>query len=824
MSSTTPSTNASRVQAWLNRAMELLWLLAVFLVPLAFFGQDYAKSEAVIAYVEVPKVALLRTIAGLMAVLWLVDWGLYSSLQSGNSISLKNLRSMPAHGLVWLRNGARRRPHRWPMLAVGFFLGTTFLSTALSGSFRVSFWGEVPGQDSYSTYTVVAYVLLFTMIATRLKTRSQVWRLLGAIVCMGVLVSGYAVLQHYGQDPLHLSESTGGWTTSFMGNRIFAAAVIMMTIPVTIVAAVASLFRFPQADDIAKSKASQWVLGLAILGTWVIALSIQILGLIFTFSRGPWVGSVFGLALMVILVAVFVGRMGLNRLALVLGLACVVTVIVFLNPTPVDRSDSSQRTSPIAVALDPTAGDVADRFGSIGGDVLGGFSGGRLTHWKVSWELINDRPWFAFDTLGLRWLRLLVGYGPDLFRYTYLLDSTAEGPDRFLTAPDHAHNYFIHQTVEQGFLGTLSSLGIFVAVFLAGGYQLRRFGSKMDLAHKLVLIALLSVLAGRALEMLVGVARVSDLTVLWGLLGLFAALTMAMRTSEPAPNLMRESPSRTRTGTSRGLWVWKLVVVACLIGAILNLTWMKGVSYPLAAVQAGHALKHYRQGDLPPALDAIDKAIAIAPDVPVYYNWRGSVLSAYRSGLPGPQETSCGSRKEIPYRTCLAELTHQSNLDASVQRPFEFRSRIALARSAFNLGRYDESIRYYQESLDLVPGSWGLRNNIASALIHIGRPGDALGSLQESLAITKGTATSIHALIIRARAYVDLGRYEKAIGDLDRALEISPDSAPAHAGKAVAHAHLGDDVQAREEADKAVELGADRDTMDKAIEQIRQRR
>ncbi len=113
---------------------------------------------------------------------------------------------------------------------------------------------------------------------------------------------------------------------------------------------------------------------------------------------------------------------------------------------------------------------------------------------------------------------------------------------------------------------------------------------------------------------------------------------------------------------------------------------------------------------------------------------------------------------------------------------------------------------------------------MASALIHLGRPADALGPLRDSLAITEGTATSIDALIIRARAYVDLGRYEEAIGDLDRALEISPSSAPAHAGKAVAHAYQGDDVQAREEADKAVDLEADRDVMDRAIGQISQRR
>ena len=48
---------------WINRAQEALWLLAVLLVPLIFLGQEYAVSEAQIAYVEVPKVVLLRGLA-----------------------------------------------------------------------------------------------------------------------------------------------------------------------------------------------------------------------------------------------------------------------------------------------------------------------------------------------------------------------------------------------------------------------------------------------------------------------------------------------------------------------------------------------------------------------------------------------------------------------------------------------------------------------------------------------------------------------------------------------------------------------------------------
>jgi hypothetical protein len=71
MTSTASPTATSELQLWINRAIESLLLLTVFLVPLAFFDRDYAKSETIIAYVEVPKVALQRTLVGSLAH-WLI--------------------------------------------------------------------------------------------------------------------------------------------------------------------------------------------------------------------------------------------------------------------------------------------------------------------------------------------------------------------------------------------------------------------------------------------------------------------------------------------------------------------------------------------------------------------------------------------------------------------------------------------------------------------------------------------------------------------------------------------------------------------------------
>ena len=350
--------------------------------------------------------------------------------------------------------------------------------------------------------------------------------------------------------------------------------------------------------------------------------------------------------------------------------------------------------------------------------------------------------------------------------------------------------------------------------------------------EKLILITLVSVLAGRALEMMVGVARVSDLTVFWVLLGMFAALPVAAMDPQTSarptrPSSRRRRPNSARTpsfprpeGSDRR-WVWRLAIVTWPIGVILVLTWMKGISYPLAAVQIGNALEYSRQGDLPSTLDAIDRAIVMAPDVPVYYNWRASVYTAYQRDTRIPRENRCHSQRDVPYEVCLAALAHESNLTGSKQRPFYYRSKIALADSAFNLFLDDAAINYYRESLNMVPSSWALRDNLASALIQQGKPGDTLGLLQESLEITNGADASINALALRGRAYLELGRHLEAIDDLSQLLEIDSSDAQAHAIRALAYTNLGQDSQANEDVRRVAELGTNPAELKRVIDQIK---
>ena len=62
--------------------------MMVFLVPPTFLNQDYVISEAPIAYIEVPKVALLRTLAGVISLLWSIEWAIKSSALQGSKSTM----------------------------------------------------------------------------------------------------------------------------------------------------------------------------------------------------------------------------------------------------------------------------------------------------------------------------------------------------------------------------------------------------------------------------------------------------------------------------------------------------------------------------------------------------------------------------------------------------------------------------------------------------------------------------------------------------------------------------------------------------------------
>jgi tetratricopeptide (TPR) repeat protein/O-antigen ligase len=822
--------------------MEGLWITAVILVPLVFLDQSYVVSEAKISYIEIPKVALLRFLAACISVLWLFEWAIksraFDDKFTGFRASNLAKRLRPSGLVSGLRDWLRVHQIRWFILAAALFFGWTFLTTILSGARSISIWGEIPGQDGYSAYTIASYGILFASITTHLRNQAQFDRLVGALVLMGALVGSYGVLQHYGHDFLGVTESTGGGfdrVTAFMGNTIFAAAVLSMTLPLTLMAATLSFHDERWSNRKPFSRLSRQTTNFIFTSAWATILSAQLLGLMFTFSRGSWVGALAAIVIFATLLALSFKWRILVRPGLVLGLGGVFAIAFLHSSGSVSVAPLGswlglalaflglsgvyttlfiiERFSRAAVLLivvgavvaivglsvigppvlsrlgsnatlgsgptdTPTADRIGARISSIKPNVVDRFLGGRETHWEVSWELIKNRPWFSFDDLGLSGLRPLIGYGPDLFRYTYLLESP---PDLFgflPLEPDHAHNYYIHQTVEQGIFGGLAAIFLFISAFGVAAHHLFRRRILGNPVYRLLLVGLVSVVFGRSLEMMVGVARISDLTILWVIFALFASLirlddSRQEEEDPPAVNLIvpdvsgqSRQPKESRADSERSFgtgMLIRLAVVACLISGIGGITWQKGVNSVRAAAAEARALEYYQRGDFTNTLLELDKAIDLAPDVPNYYNNRAQLFLAYQLQEENITEPVCNLQTEVPYSVCLGIQSVESNQESTSRQPFNYRAWIAAGNAAYNLQLYGLAVKYYTNASVIVPNSWVIRNELAESQIAAGLYEEALPQLEFSLGITGSTRESSEALFLKGQALKALGRFDDAM-------------------------------------------------------------
>ena len=582
------------------------------------------------------------------------------------------------------------------------------------------------------------------------------------------------------------------------------------------------------------SNAGAW----AKVALWATILTIQMLGIIFTLSRGPWVGVMVALAVFLVMTTFFVGWRTSARGALVLALAALLTLLVlFTTPSPSATDRSATR-------------EVSERFTFIGRGVTVSGLGGRVEMWRVSGRFMLEHPWFGFDSLGLSNLRLIFGYGPEFFRGTYLLLSVPKQPNLVPWEPSQAHKYFITQGVELGFLGLLTSLGIFSAPVVVGVYVLFRKRADYSRIHKLMLIGLISTLAGRMVEQSVGLARVSDLTIFWVLLGAFIALPVVMDKIRAASSRLQIRPTSQWRRRSAGPTprysraVWRLVVAVLLIGGIVSLTWMKSLNYVRAALEARTVNHSFLAGDFQSSLQALDRAIGLAPDVFVYYDHRAEIYSTYLDQNSKQRDRKCSLQEALSYQVCVAQQSYLNAQRAVDIRPFHYRSNLAFADKTLALAElsgdaalFNESIRLYERTLEMVPQSWKIKNRLARAHIQSKKVDEALPVLVESLAITRDSPFSSEALMLqgvayrklsrleeaimsldqaifydvqraeaynnRGNVYQDLGQFNRAINDYSEAIRLNPQYARAFANRAIAYAQLGEDEKARQDADRS---------------------
>ena len=140
----------------------------------------------------------------------------------------------------------------------------------------------------------------------------------------------------------------------------------------------------------------------------------------------------------------------------------------------------------------------------------------------------------------------------------------------------------------------------------------------------------------------------------------------------------------------------------------------------------------------------------------------------------------------------------------------------------FEQGHLEEAIAEYDEAIRLEPRTFIVYYYRGIAYHALGQLERAIEDLNEAIRLDPKYALTYSA---RGNSYRHLGEYQRAIEDYDEAIRLdSQQRAYYYYLRALSYIYLNRDVEAEQDAERAIELGAERGILEAAIEEAKEKR
>ncbi|HXQ20740.1 MAG TPA: O-antigen ligase family protein [Candidatus Acidoferrales bacterium] len=250
----------TRLSAGAATLVESGWLAALIVVPVLFNQLSERTFDE-------DKVGLLRAIA-IVVLVGLIIW----SVEEGRG------------ALAVAGRPLRRVPLIKPVVALA---AAYVVSTAFSVAPRISFWGAY--LRTQGTYTWLSCVTLFCAVVLLARRREHTERLVNAALLASLPAAVYGLVQHFGDDPIHWGTQVTGRVVGTQGNAVFLAAFLIMVVPLTLARMIDQMAQAFERRGAVRFRPA------LLAAVYVLLLVVQLLALVFTQSRGPFIGLLAGL-------------------------------------------------------------------------------------------------------------------------------------------------------------------------------------------------------------------------------------------------------------------------------------------------------------------------------------------------------------------------------------------------------------------------------------------------------------------------------------------------------------------------------------------------
>lgn len=426
----------SKLTNWCNGVIEVGWLAVLVIAPL--FMNRFTNWN-----IEPDKVSLVRSIAVVMLGAFLIKIADGGSWWRGwHTHGNEDERGLGRGGLLGL-------PLLVPVL---LFVVSIVASTLFSVSPDHSIWGG-PGR-SQGLVTLAAYLMVGLLLVTHLRTGAQLRRIQHAIILPTVPLAIHGLLQTLRWEPVPI---TGGVSQfrieATSGNPDFLAAFFIMAAIMT-VERIISTVRGANTEDDQKDVSSGPRYALALYG---VALGLQLVTIVFTQARGPWIGFAVGMFIFILLSLFIIDGKSSRRYAKIWTLVCASLAGFMLVANVAPQFDQFRDKPFVGRALSLLEHET-------GSGLV------RMVIWEGSLDIMtSDEPVHVGAENSDDWksVRLAFGYGPEAFGQVIgqYIPPAYNTVMRSSEVTDRAHNSMIDALVTQGVLGVIAYFVLYFGIF-----------------------------------------------------------------------------------------------------------------------------------------------------------------------------------------------------------------------------------------------------------------------------------------------------------------------------------------------------------------------
>jgi len=288
----------------------------------------------------------------------------------------------------------------------GIFLILYVASSAVSAALS-----PIDPQTSLRKLADMWIVLLFFVAHDQVKSEQQVARTLKSLILGAFIASAYGIYQHFScSNPIAIGiqgrvRELAGYCSAigFFDHHLTFGTQMMMIALLGIGLVLTENIR------------SRTI--------YLISTAIVILGLVFSYARGPWLGFAAGFL-------IFFWSWN-RKMAITFGLALLIICAAFISISP---SLMARAEAAFSSSANPD----------------------RIAMWRSTAEMIEDHPW--------------LGVGPGMYRRA--IQPYREGYNVEFLSAAHAHNNVLQELAERGILGTVLLTAFWFTIFYAGALKL----------------------------------------------------------------------------------------------------------------------------------------------------------------------------------------------------------------------------------------------------------------------------------------------------------------------------------------------------------------